>query len=322
MKIVTLNSLNQFRKNIECINGEIPIGSIIAYSSDNIPNNYLLCDGSEISRTKYKDLFDIIETTYGNGDGTTTFNLPDLKGKVLVGKDENDIDFNTIGKEYGEKEHTLIIDEIPGHNHQAIWQRNSNDANTGSYNNVGVAQGSIEVPGMADRYTSYTGGNGSHNNIQPSTIVNYIIKAYNPSIVRNYEVHTLSCDPGKDIIIGKDATLIPMKYDDNPSDSLIIQSDGSIKIGKNVNRIMISACCSLPIINSFQLRRLNLFKNNVSQSRVIFSGDSYQHFSIPFKSINVQEDDIISLKMEGSIENSCYVSANKEVTWMTIVIIG
>lgn len=46
MKIVTLNSLNQFRKNIECINGEIPIGSIIAYSSDNIPNNYLLCDGS------------------------------------------------------------------------------------------------------------------------------------------------------------------------------------------------------------------------------------------------------------------------------------
>lgn len=113
-----------------------------------------------------------------------------------------------------------------------------------------------------------------------------------------------------------------MKYDDNPSDSLIIQSDGSIKIGKNVNKIMISACCSLPIINSFQLRRLNLFKNNISQSRVIFSGDSYQHFSIPFKSINVQEDDIISLEMEGSIENSCYVSANKEVTWMTIVIIG
>lgn len=120
MKIVTLNSLNQFRKNIECVNGEIPIGSIIAYSSDNIPNNYLLCDESEISRTKYKDLFDIIETTYGNGDGTTTFNLPNLRGKTLVGKDENDIDFNTIGKEYGEKEHTLIIDEIPGHNHQAI----------------------------------------------------------------------------------------------------------------------------------------------------------------------------------------------------------
>lgn len=56
----------------------LPIGAIIPYTSDTIPTNWLLCDGSAISRTEYSDLFNVIGTTYGQGDGLTTFNLPNI----------------------------------------------------------------------------------------------------------------------------------------------------------------------------------------------------------------------------------------------------
>ena len=57
------------------------IGQIIAYSSNLIPSNVLICDGSEISRDTYSELFAVINTIYGEGDGSTTFNIPDLRDK-------------------------------------------------------------------------------------------------------------------------------------------------------------------------------------------------------------------------------------------------
>ena len=62
-----------------------PTGSIITFMADNAPDGYLACNGQEVSRTTYKDLFDIIGTKYGEGDGNTTFNVPDLTGKFLKG---------------------------------------------------------------------------------------------------------------------------------------------------------------------------------------------------------------------------------------------
>ena len=56
----------------------MPIGTIMAFPIDKIPSGWLICNGAEISRTTYKALFDIIGTTYGPGDGSTTFNLPDF----------------------------------------------------------------------------------------------------------------------------------------------------------------------------------------------------------------------------------------------------
>lgn len=66
-----------------------PTGTIIAYSVDNVPTGYLKCEGQEVSRTDYKNLFDIIGTTYGEGDGSTTFNVPDLRGEFLRGTGTN-----------------------------------------------------------------------------------------------------------------------------------------------------------------------------------------------------------------------------------------
>jgi microcystin-dependent protein len=68
-----------------------PTGSIIAFAGNNtLPDGYLLCDGSKVSRTTYKKLFDVIGTTYGEGDGSATFNLPNLTDKFIQGS-------NTVG---------------------------------------------------------------------------------------------------------------------------------------------------------------------------------------------------------------------------------
>lgn len=66
----------------------IPIGSLMDYAGTAAPSGWLLCFGQTISRTTYSALFAIVNTTYGVGDGSTTFNLPDLRGRVIAGKDD------------------------------------------------------------------------------------------------------------------------------------------------------------------------------------------------------------------------------------------
>lgn len=72
---------------IENQSGEMPVGSLLAFAGSTSPSGYLLCDGSAISRTEYSSLFTVVGTTYGIGDNATTFNLPDLRGRVAVGRD-------------------------------------------------------------------------------------------------------------------------------------------------------------------------------------------------------------------------------------------
>ena len=149
----------------------LPIGTIITFTSDTIPENWLLCDGSAISRTDYQDLFNIIGITYGQGDSFSTFNLPNLQGKLTVGKNSNDTDFNTLGKTGGEKNHTLTIDEIPAHTHTATQINNITTTNVVS------GAGIIMSDNPTQRNTSSAGGGESHNNLQPYVVINYIIKA-------------------------------------------------------------------------------------------------------------------------------------------------
>lgn len=64
----------------------IPVGAIVMFAGlSNIPNGFLLCDGSELSRETYQELFSVIETTWGSGDGVNTFNLPDIVNKTVWG---------------------------------------------------------------------------------------------------------------------------------------------------------------------------------------------------------------------------------------------
>lgn len=96
-----------------------------------------------------------------------------VKGRVLVGLDENDTDFNTIGKIGGEKTHKLTVDEMPAHNHQLF----AADGGPTEFPNFtakdnGNTGGSVKTG--YDSVTNYRGGNQPHNNLQPYQVVGYM----------------------------------------------------------------------------------------------------------------------------------------------------
>lgn len=170
-----INRLQQLiKQDIQgAVSGDtLPIGAIMPFGSDTIPDNWLLCNGQAVSRTDYQELFNTIGIIYGSGDGFTTFNLPNLQGKIPVGKDENDTDFDTLGNTGGEKEHTLTIEEMPSHNHQS----SNYFEGSGGTSGVWAVRSLANLTGYKD-ISSQTGGNQPHNILQPYIVQNYIIKA-------------------------------------------------------------------------------------------------------------------------------------------------
>ena len=168
---VTDDDMNEIKTTI---NTNTPVGCINLYAGSTAPTGWLICDGSAVSRTTYADLFNAIGTSYGAGDGSTTFNVPNLKGKVPVGLDLNDTDFDTLGETGGEKTHTLTTQEMPSHTHTP--------ATTINGNSTGYTEGSNWSEGVYTRSTfgvtlslNNTGGGQSHNNLQPYIVMNYII---------------------------------------------------------------------------------------------------------------------------------------------------
>jgi len=91
-----------------------PIGVIDLFTGSSIPDGWLTCDGSAISRSAYSGLFSLIGTKFGSGNGSTTFNIPDLKGRVAVGyAASGHADVSTIGNNEG----TILANRRPAHNH-------------------------------------------------------------------------------------------------------------------------------------------------------------------------------------------------------------
>ena len=99
------------------------VGEIIVFSGSNFPSGYLVCDGSAVSRDRYSALFDVIGTLYGAGDGVSTFNLPNLSGKVALGE-SNDY---AIGSTGGEVEHVLLTSELGAHTHEVPQHSHDNN---------------------------------------------------------------------------------------------------------------------------------------------------------------------------------------------------
>lgn len=147
-----------------------PIGTVFAYGGETAPNGYLLANGQAISRTEYADLFKVYGTTYGEGDGNTTFNLPDFRDKVPVGLNVNTEYFNMLGKTGGEYEHTLTLGELPSHSPSI----NMSSAVGSNYDTV--VAGNTFVGGSTT-VANTLGENQPHNNLQPYIVTNYIIKA-------------------------------------------------------------------------------------------------------------------------------------------------
>lgn len=167
-----------------------PAGAIIAYGGlDSIPapTGWLFCDGSTVSRITYAALFVNIGTTFGVGDGSTTFGLPDLRGRVIAGKDDmnlttaqnritsgvSGITGTTLAAVGGAQSVVLTASQIPSHSH-----------NTTSCHAGGVYGGGTVIAGFtfagtatqASNLTDVAGGGLFHTNVQPTMILNYLIK--------------------------------------------------------------------------------------------------------------------------------------------------
>lgn len=100
-----------------------PAGIVMPFAGSTAPHGYLLCDGSAVSRTDYADLFTAIGTTYGSGDGSTTFNVPDLSGRVVLGVSQS----HALGTTGGEATHVLTEQELPAHSHTVPSHGHNND---------------------------------------------------------------------------------------------------------------------------------------------------------------------------------------------------
>lgn len=158
-------------------NALLPTGSLIAVAMGSAPTGFLLCQGQEVSRTTYATLFSKIGTTFGAGNGTTTFNVPDLRGRVPVGVDEGAGRLsanNALGNAAGEQSHVLSVAEMPSHNHEptiALFQ-NEGAANglQGHRGGNGFPWDNIPAP------ENNKGGGGAHNNMQPYQCINWAIK--------------------------------------------------------------------------------------------------------------------------------------------------
>ena len=146
-------------------------GEIKMWAGDKIPEGWLLCDGSEVSKTKYPNLYAAIGDLWGTPNSSSNFKLPNLAGKVPVGYDPADTDFNPVGHTGGEKKHKLTITEMPAHTHSRNYYSSNWCANGSKSGYHGNDAGTAKTTGSR-------GGNGAHNNLQPYAVVKYIICAF------------------------------------------------------------------------------------------------------------------------------------------------
>lgn len=164
-------------------------GTVLPFAGSAAPTGWLLCHGQAVSRTTYAALFNTIGTTFGAGDGSTTFNLPDLRGRVAAGKDDMGgsaasrltnsgtgnpgIDGATLGAAGGVDRHQLTEAQMPTHAHNTPAGTISDGA--AGWSTIGAAGGGTNVVNISEA-TSSTGSSNAHPNAQPTIILNQIIK--------------------------------------------------------------------------------------------------------------------------------------------------
>lgn len=137
---------------------KLPIGTVTPFAGSDAPDGWLVCDGSAVSRSTYAALFAVIDETYGVGDGSTTFNLPNLKGKAVFGVDSGDGDFD-LADTGGAKTHTISVEEMPSHTHVQDAHTHTQDSHNHTQNSH-----THSVPGWLNN----VGGGGTDRAYMPT----------------------------------------------------------------------------------------------------------------------------------------------------------
>lgn len=156
-------------------------GHMAPYAGATAPPGWLLCYGQAISRSTYAALFLAIGTVHGAGDGATTFNVPDMRGRTVAGKDDmggaaanrltsggSGITGTTLGAAGGTETHTLSIAQLASHSHTTF-------SNTVADNLYSPQAGFVMNSGSGN-VTGLTGSGSAHQNTQPTAVHNWVIK--------------------------------------------------------------------------------------------------------------------------------------------------
>lgn len=254
----------------DAVSGDtLPVGAISEWGSDTIPDNYLLANGQAVSRTTYSELFALWGTTFGAGDGSTTFNVLNKKGRVGVGKDASDTDFDTIGETRGSKTHTLTVAEIPAHKHSlqfvALGTLNQ------QVNDDDVAAGDSPPSANGSTAVSNTGGGGSHNNIQPSIVVNYIIKAKQSAGVVATVVDNLTSTSGTNALSANQGKVLSDKINDGWNTlNVVLTYVGAYTVDTSVDLTSILGIGDKVRITQTTNRYFSII--SITASRITFTG--------------------------------------------------
>ncbi len=168
-------------------------GMLMQFAGGAAPTGWLLCDGSAVSRTTYAALFDVVGTTYGIGNGSSTFNVPDLRGKAAIGVGTGAVGAvpltnRVLGSEGGAEGHILGANEMPSHNHSVSDPGHTHpynvpdispNGNNGTGTNIDagdVTLGQTTSSAVTGISIGSTGSGARHNNMSPWCAVNFIIK--------------------------------------------------------------------------------------------------------------------------------------------------
>jgi microcystin-dependent protein len=195
------NSVITDRRSLAGGGGGMPSGSIVAFAGSVVPSGWLLCNGQAVSRSSFFGLFASLGTAWGSGDGSTTFNVPDLRGRTVIGAGTGTgLSTRVLATTLGEENHTLSQAEMPAHDHSTLTTaETANHTHSAAGANYFLGQsgspslflsetgspflGVVPVfntsteSGPHQHTIPTAGSNGAHNTIQPSSVANWIVKA-------------------------------------------------------------------------------------------------------------------------------------------------
>ena len=164
----------------EFVHSLLPAGTVIQSAANNVPSGWLSCDGQSLSVITYAALYNAIGYTYG-GSGTN-FNLPDMRGRGVIGSGNGSgLTARTLGTTGGTETHTLTVNEMPAHDHGGVTGTSTGLSGTrnvsGNAAGVTVYAANGTISHLTHNHTiSSQGGNAPHNNMQPYMVLRYLIK--------------------------------------------------------------------------------------------------------------------------------------------------
>lgn len=300
-----------------------PIGAIAPFAGVTTPQNWLLCDGREVSREVYSELFAIIGTTWGAGDGSTSFNIPDFTDKFALGAG-GDVDLAETG---GEKEVTLTVEQIPSHIHELYCS--GTGGNSSSLQRV-TNNGTWDAA-----KTKATGGGQPHNNMPPYVGSYYIIKAKQSAGVVATVVDNLSSTSTTDALSANMGKVLADKLNKNAitlqrtgstqsigtsyeviqfnntdtqiGNGLTVSSTGVVKVGAGISAVRISYYLNLANSTNPQVPIVHILKNgiNLHQAGASIVGNTNSNFPLTIANyiVEVSENDLISIEISGNTAN-------------------